>query len=503
MKNFFSIAFISLMFTSCVSQNTNDIAENTQNNLNTSTVVSKELALWIEKKVDSVIQVNNIPAISVGVVKNGSVLFSKGFGVHNRNTKQPASEKSIFQIASDTKKMTGIIVNNLIDEGKLKLDDPIIKFIGNQLNNNAKAKLKNITVEHLLRHKSGLPYREPTTKRRDGEPMLIPYTEKDLLNDLNNVELQSEPGIKFNYSNFAYALAGYICEKASGKKYSELILTYISKAYKMPNTTISLSEQQKTQLVTPYLKTDRNTETQGFKMGKLSAAGGVYSTIEDLTTLMINQISAYSKNNENNKIKNPLVLNENLSDRTDDYGLGLGKKVFETGTQYGHGGDLDGFASAYLFSPEYRVGVILLTSSGGQWVGELEKELFYKMTNREYLPPKLSIAQELFNLIINDGFENGEKWFNENRDSDKYYLNEAEMNNVGYAFLQEQNDDLALRVFKLNVQLFPNSSNAYDSLGEVYLKIGNNELAIINYEKSVQLNPKNENAIKTLKKLKN
>ncbi len=497
------IVLVLLMGLSCGAQNTNETVENQQNDLFTSKTENTELIHWIERKVDSVIRENNIPAISVGIVKNGDVLFSKGFGIHNRNAELPVSENSIFQIASDTKKMTGIIANNLVRERKLKLAEPIINYIGDQLTSEAKKRLQNITVKHLLVHTSGLPYREPTTKRKDGEPMLIPYTEKDLLNDLNNVELSSVPGTEFKYSNFGYALAGYICEKASGKEYSELLFTYISKAYEMPNTTILLSEEQKAQLVTPYLKTDRNRETKPFIMGKLSSAGGVYSTVADLTILMINQINAYAESDENNKIDNPLILNENLSNGVDGYGFGLGKKVFKTGTQYGHGGDLDGFASVYIFSPEYKVGVILLTSSGGTWVGELEKELFYKLTNRNYMPPKKSIAQEVYHLIMNTGFENGKKWFNENLDSDKYYLNEAEMNNVGYAFLQQNSNEIALSVFKFNVELFPNSANVYDSLGEVYLKIGNVKQAIKNYEKSVLLNPKNENAIQTLKKLKN
>jgi len=84
----------------------------------------------------------------------------------------------------------------------------------------------------------------------------------------------------------------------------------------------------------------------------------------------------------------------------------------------------------------------------------------------------------------------------------KLYFNENELNRLGYRFMQKQKMDEAIFVFFINVEQFPNSANAYDSLGEAYMKNGQTKLAIQNYEKSLKLNPKNTNAIKMLKKLK-
>jgi len=460
---------------------------------------SKEkLIKWINHKVDSVVQKNNIPALSIGVINDGNIIVKKGVGVLNRTTKQPATENTIYQIASDTKKITGVIAKNLANENKLDLDKSIIEYLGNALEDDAKERLKDITLRHLLLHTSGLPYRQPTMTRKDGEPMLIPYTKKLLLNDLNIVELESEPGTKFNYSNFGYAVAGYVCELISGKEYSDLINEYISEKYDMPGTTIILTDKQKELLATPYLKNDRYKETSAFNMGQLSSAGGLYSTIDDLTKFMILQIETYSKENEQ---LNPLMLHENPYKKENGYGFGLGKKVFESGIQYGHGGDLDGFASAYVFSPQYKSGVIILTSSGGRWVGALENEIFAKLTNQKYIPPKKSIAQEIYTIISERNFKEGKTWFEQHKDSEKFYLKEQEMNNVGYALLQQDKLADALEVFKLNTELFPNSSNVYDSLGECYLKLGNKEAALLNYKKSLYLDPENNNAKEQIEKI--
>lgn len=492
MRKLIVLALVSYLLIGCQSYQKREAQKNQ------SYDSKEELIQWINYKIDSVVKENDIPALSIGVIDNGVIIMKKGIGVLNRNTKQPTAENTIYQIASDTKKMTGVIAKNLANENKLELDKPIVDYLENLLDDGGKENLKNITLRHLLLHKSGLPYRQPTMTRKDGEPMLIPYSEDLLLNDLNTVKLESEPGTEFNYSNFGYAVAGYICKLTSGKEYSELINEYISQEYNMSNTTTILTDKQKEYLATPYLKNDRNEETSAFNMGQLSSAGGVYSTVNDLAKFMMLQIDAYSRKNEQS---NPLILHENLYEKENGYGFGLGKKVFESGIQYGHGGDLDGFASAYVFSPQYKSGVIILTSSGGRWVGSLEDEIFSKLTNQKYIPPKKSIALAFYNLLSDSTFEKSIKWFEENKNSDKYYLKEEEMNNVGYALLQQNKLNVALNVFKYNTELFPNSANVYDSLGEYYLKIGNKKLALNNYKKSLMLNPKNTNAERQIEKI--
>lgn len=402
---------------------------------NDETVIS-----WINNKVDSVMKRHHIPAISVGIIKDGEVLFSEGFGVRNRSSNKAVDVKSIYQIGSDTKKMTGIIVKSLILEQQLSLNDPIAMYLPKTI----AQKYSHITIKDLLLHKSGLPYRAPSNKRVDGEPMLIPYTEEDLLSDLTNIEINSEK--QFLYSNLGYGLIGYICEKASNSSYSDLIEKYISSRHQLPNTTIKPTKMQLEYLVTPYRKENRFTETEPFTMGKLSSAGGVYSNVEDMLKLMAKQIQAYK---ESYSLNHVLVLTDNTDSSIYQYGFGLSKRVFKGGTQYGHGGDLDGYASAYSFSPDFNAGVVILTSSGGSWVGELEKELFYKFTNREYHAPKESIAQLFYNFILHENFHAGREWLEKHKNSNSYYLKEEEMNNVGYALLGSARNEEALNTFNI------------------------------------------------------
>jgi tetratricopeptide (TPR) repeat protein len=116
---------------------------------------------------------------------------------------------------------------------------------------------------------------------------------------------------------------------------------------------------------------------------------------------------------------------------------------------------------------------------------------------------KWSIADELRGTIEKSGVEAAAPKFHELRaKNDEYTLSEEEMNMLGYEFLQAKKLKEAIEVFRLNVEAFPESFNAYDSLGEAYAVGGEKELAIKNYEKSLQLNPNSQSGIEALKKLK-
>jgi CubicO group peptidase (beta-lactamase class C family) len=337
---------------------------------------------WLDQKIDSTMKVNNVPALSVGIIRNDELVYAKGFGFLTRESKVQVNENTLYQIGSDTKKFTGIIVNNLVAQGKLNLEEPITTYLKKDLSNESIKKLATITVRTLLHHKSGIPNREPSNRRIDGDPMLVEFSEEDLVKDLNILELDFQPNSKFSYSNFGYAIVGYICEKVSGQDYSILVKTYITDKYDMPNTVVYPNKKQSQQIALPYRKDDRIVPSKPWTMGKMTPAGGIYSNVKDISNLMLAQMKAYQKFHRTREKSDPLILTENPDGNEGEYGFGLGKNVDEYGVRYGHGGDLDGYGSEYVFSPEYNLGIILLTSSGGGWIGNLNGTIRKEMIDK-------------------------------------------------------------------------------------------------------------------------
>lgn len=128
---------------------------------------------------------------------------------------------------------------------------------------------------------------------------------------------------------------------------------------------------------------------------------------------------------------------------------------------------------------------------------EIAIEIFKVLNGKKITLPKSSLA---FSFAKAQTISNLDKLYKE---KDKYYIDENEINNVGYHFLNSKNDpQKALKVFQINTQLFPNSANVFDSLGETYMMAGDRENAIKCYETCLRINPAWDNATQMLKKLK-
>ncbi|MFL1895194.1 serine hydrolase domain-containing protein [Aquimarina sp. 2-A2] len=329
----------------------------------------------IDKKIEEVVADNNIPSLSIGVIKNGKIALIKGYGHLSREESIKVDENSIFQIASQSKMFTGIIVNNLILEGTLNIDKPITAYLPNEIIEDSKKTLSKITLKNILNHSAGIPSDACSiySKRIEGEAWLKGYSKDDLIADLKKLSLEFEPNSKFQYSNSGYVIVGFICENVSGLSYKELLRKYVADTYDLKNTAVSLSSEQKSILVTPYKKDNREIATKASNMGMATPASAIYSNAIDLTKILLEQINAYRKE----ETQNPLILTHQTSEMGQGlhYGFGLIKETKGNDIKYGHGGDADGFACEYFLNPKKNTGVVILTSSGGSWVGQLANNI--------------------------------------------------------------------------------------------------------------------------------
>lgn len=360
----------------------------------------------IDKQVQQFMAKEDIPALAIGIIQNGKITFTSAHGVIDRKNKQGINQKTIFQIGSHSKPLTSIITLELINEGKLNLSDRVIDHLPRVFPQASIAEFESLTIEHLMVHRSGLPTYPKNVTRIDGDAFLGGYSEAMLLEALSTIELRFAPDEKWRYSNFNYAVLGYILSKITNKSYSQLVKEYIAGKYELSDTLVNLSDEQKsTELATPYRKDNRQVVTQPWDMGLLTPHGGVYSTIDDLAHLMELQMAAYRKYNKSG-VTSPLISTQIKYD-TDftqggkkyqgfSYGLGMIEVTPEfpmhDETVLYHGGDLDGFGSEYRFSPEHGVGVVMLTSSGGR------KFIRFAMTIMDEL-----LANAVNNQKINQG----------------------------------------------------------------------------------------------------
>jgi tetratricopeptide (TPR) repeat protein len=231
------------------------------------------------------------------------------------------------------------------------------------------------------------------------------------------------------------------------------------------------------------------------------AAGSLYSTVEDLylwdqalyTTKLLSEKSMES------------LFKSYITFGDESYGYGwflseekIGDKQYKI---VEHGGGINGFNTIISRVPADKNLVILLNNTGGTILGEMNEAIRAILYNLTYSQPKKSMAIELLDVFSEQGVKAGTELYKKLKKDPTYGIKEGHINNIGYQLLGSGKKKEAIEVFKINVETFPKSGNAYDSLGEAYLADGEKELAIANYSKSVELDPTNENGKKILNEI--
>jgi CubicO group peptidase (beta-lactamase class C family) len=166
---------------------------------------------------------NYTPGCAMLVAKKGRVILEAGYGLANIELAVTMKPEMVFRIGSITKQFTAVAILQLVEKGQISLSDSIQKFI-----KHFRYKGKTITLENLLTHTSGIKGYEqldakiPNAIRIDFSPQVI-------IDSLDKLSLEFDPGTKYNYSNSNYFILGYIIEQVTGKTYQEYLTEYILK----------------------------------------------------------------------------------------------------------------------------------------------------------------------------------------------------------------------------------------------------------------------------------
>ncbi|MBN1903442.1 serine hydrolase, partial [Candidatus Sumerlaeota bacterium] len=209
-------------------------------------------------KLDSVLQEIvsrwEIPGMSVGIVLNGEIAYTKVFGVQNLETKKPVSPDSIFCIASISKVFTATAIMQLAQRGAIDLDAPVQKYL--PYFNLDDDRYKLITIRQILSHISGLPdfdYFEYEKLWRN--PEYDDGAQERYVRDLSNRKMIANPGEAFHYSNIGYNILGDVIAKVSGMPFEVYMKEQILFPSGMQRSAFLLNEVDPELLAFPHLRT--------------------------------------------------------------------------------------------------------------------------------------------------------------------------------------------------------------------------------------------------------
>jgi CubicO group peptidase (beta-lactamase class C family) len=175
----------------------------------------------------------HIPGLAVGIYSRGQILLAKGYGMANVELQVPVKPETIFQSGSVGKQFVSAAVMMLVEEGKVGLDDSIVKYFPD-----APESWKPILIKNLLSHTSGLAEYESPERTGPKGPfyMRLNFTEDELVSKIEALPIEFKPGEKWDYRNTNYVLLGVMIHKVTGKFYADFLQERIFKPWDMRAT---------------------------------------------------------------------------------------------------------------------------------------------------------------------------------------------------------------------------------------------------------------------------
>jgi CubicO group peptidase (beta-lactamase class C family) len=313
---------------------------------------------------------------TVLVSKGGTVLIDKGYGYRNVANHVLHDKNSVFQIGSVTKQFTTAIILRLQAEKKLSVQDPISKYFPHY------PKGDSITIENLMLHTSGIyNYTNDGTFMKN--EVTKPASKEKLMPLFQDKPLDFSPGTKWNYSNSAYLLLGYIIESVTKKHYEQVVRDYIFTPLKMTHSGFDFTHLQSKEKSTGYFgQYEKDTMMAPIVDSSVSfAAGAIYSTTDDL----LRWHQGLQKN---------IVLTSAQQDKAytpvkNKYGYGwvidsiYGKRVLA------HGGGIHGFTSNFSRLPADDICIVLLSNTSSPALNNITRDIYAILYNKPYEIPKV------------------------------------------------------------------------------------------------------------------
>lgn len=341
-----------------------------------------------------------LSGLGIGVVADGKLVYGKGFGLADAETKEPITTDTIFRIASISKTFTAIAVMQLFEQGKFKLDDPVNNYLKTFQVLHPDPNAPDVTIRHLLTHTSGIG--EMRTEKDLFKSMILPgksykrfqerlppldeYFEGVLVPDVH-------PERKWAYANNAYATLGQLIEDISGVPFPQYMVENVFEPLGMKNSDFLLSERVKDKLAQGYtLKKGRLEEVEYFQFPGL-AAGTAMSSVEQMALYLEALMNGGA--NAQGLVLKPETLKKMMTPHYQEdphlaaMGLGFFLEDLDGHHAAWHGGSLPGFNSALWVAPEDKLGVFVSANSNTRAIYHFGKAVLRDLIGLQPLEERL------------------------------------------------------------------------------------------------------------------
>ncbi len=333
----------------------------------------------IDHLVENTMETFQVPGVAIGIVKDGKIIHSKGYGLANIESGNTVDQKTIFKIASNSKAFTAAALAILVEQGKLNWNDKVRKYLPD-FQTSVPWVSNEFNIIDLLTHRSGLG-------RFAGDLMFWPeptnFTTAEVVKNLRHLKLTSSFRSRYAYDNLLYIVAGEVIKTISDENWEDFIARNIFRPLNMKRCFAGGIDTTKiTNLVAPHILIDNQLQIDtpnliNNRVSLMAAAGGIKCSISDLQKwvnmllqggIMDNGQSLLSREQRNNlwKTVTPLSVSAKARELEDMHyrGYALGWRVSDYHGHWtvSHTGTLSGSASKIILLPDQKLGIIILTN---------------------------------------------------------------------------------------------------------------------------------------------
>lgn len=323
-----------------------------------------------DKFITDVMEEWKVPGLAISIVKDGKVIYSRGFGSRNIKEGLEVTPYTLFAIGSCSKAFTAAAMGILVDEGKLDWDKPVRAYLPSFKLEDLFAS-QRMTPRDLVCHRSGLPRHDLVWYNSSAD-------REELFERLQHLEPSEDFRTAYQYQNLMFMTAGYLVGQIAGTTWEKFVKERIFEPLGMGESNFSVEDSKKAQdFALPYMEKEEKVVEIPFRnIDNVGPAGSINSNVNDMASwLLLNlgkgkfgEKQIISENNLK-EIHSPQMISsrtiryEELFYST--YGMGWGINAYRGHLFLSHGGGIDGFTALVSLMPKDNIGLVILTNLNG------------------------------------------------------------------------------------------------------------------------------------------
>ncbi|HLO30898.1 MAG TPA: serine hydrolase [Anaerolineales bacterium] len=442
----------------------------------------------------------SIPGLEVSIVENGEITYLRGFGLQSLLTHAPITTESVFCIASVSKCFVACAIMQLVEQGKLQLDTPLVHYLPDfRLDDE---RFIQITLRQMLSHTSGMPdmdeleYNELLAHPEYDEAALERY-----VHSLAGRKMIAAPGERFAYSNIAYNVLGHLIARTSGRTFEDHMKENILRPAGMTESTFYFPEVDRDRLAVPHLRIPTMSVHPIYPYNRVDApASFLHATLMDMCRWAITCMQDVDF--KRGQLLSPAsydlmwspVAEWGYPPLYEHTGLGWTLGHYDGMKTVSHGGMGLGWGHFLVLLPEKKCATVILCNAESSARSRIVRAALNIIMDKEP-----SVGPVSWIVPISQAFEEGgpqaaHTRYHEIKDSPEYYFDGGELVNLAIQLCSAQKIDLAIDVLEFNLQVYPQHLDSLLFLAKLFLQKGQSSRAITAIQSVPEIDPNNVNA---------